>query len=106
MTREVAFYPFWQEAFAAALSPSSECGPATFGFHSRPKSVLLLARALGWLISAFHKTEASLQSELRAVTVGMTRVLSISRANNSKYLSSPRMGSCPSSDCQFLDFLG
>jgi hypothetical protein len=106
VTREVAFYPFRQEAFAAALSPTSERGPATFGFHSRPKPVLLLACALGWLISAFHKAEASLRSELRAVTVGMTRALSISRANDSKYLSSPRAGGCPSSDCQFLNFLG
>jgi hypothetical protein len=37
----------------------------------------LLARSFGWLISAFHKAEKLARRELRAVTLGWGRALSI-----------------------------
>ena len=68
--------------------------------------MLTLARALGWLISAFHKTEAPLPGELRAVTVRMGRTLSILGKDNGENLRpSQLLRSCRSSDCQHSDFL-
>jgi hypothetical protein len=46
-----------QEAFAAALAATGESGASTLAFHAGAKSVLTFARALGRLVSAFHKTE-------------------------------------------------
>jgi hypothetical protein len=46
--------PFWQQAFAAALAPPRQSRPSTFAFHTGAESVLTLARAFRWLISAFH----------------------------------------------------
>jgi hypothetical protein len=43
-----------QQTFAAALSPTSKGGTATLGFHAGSKTVLAFARALRWLIGAFH----------------------------------------------------
>jgi hypothetical protein len=45
---------FWQQALAAPLTPSCECGASTFAFHAGTESVLTFARAFGWLIGAFH----------------------------------------------------
>ena len=52
--RVMPFGPFWQQAFAAALAPPRESRTSTFAFHTGAESVLTLARAFGWLISAFH----------------------------------------------------
>jgi hypothetical protein len=52
--RVMSFDPFWQQAFAATLAPPRQSRPATFAFHTGAESVLTLARAFGWLISAFH----------------------------------------------------
>lgn len=54
VARVVPLRAFWQETFAAALTPPREYGAATFAFHAGPESVLMFARAFGWLISAFH----------------------------------------------------
>jgi hypothetical protein len=55
VAREVAIDAFRQKSLASALTPTRECGASAFGPHARPKTVLLLARSFGWLISAFHK---------------------------------------------------
>ena len=73
----VPINPFWQKPFASALTASRECGAAAFGLHVRAKTVLAFACALGWLISAFHKAEKYLRRELRAVTLGWSRGLSM-----------------------------
>jgi len=51
---------FRQQAFAPTLPPPRERGASGFGLHAGAKSMLAFARALGWLISAFHKTEKRL----------------------------------------------
>ena len=71
------FDAFRQQSFAAALTASRKGGASAFGPHPRAKTVLTLACPLGWLISAFHKTENSRPRELRAVTLRMSRGLSI-----------------------------
>ena len=45
---------FWQQTFAAALTPTRKSGAAAFGFHPSSKAVLAFTRALRWLVSAFH----------------------------------------------------
>jgi len=69
---------FRQQALAAALSPSRERGASGFRLHACAKSMLSFARALGWLISAFHKTEKRLPRDSRAATVRTSTALSIS----------------------------
>lgn len=56
VTREVNFHALWQETLATNLAATGKNGAAGLGFHASPKAVLLLARALGWLVSAFHRT--------------------------------------------------
>jgi hypothetical protein len=73
----VAINPFRQKPFTSALTASRERGAAAFGPHARAKTVLAFACALGWLISAFHKAEKYLRRELRAVTLGWSRGLSM-----------------------------
>ena len=65
-----------QEAFATALATAREGGASAFGPHAGAKTVLAFARSLGWLISAFHKTEKFAGRELRAVTLGWSGGLS------------------------------
>ena len=77
VARVMAIDAFRQQAFATALTASRKRGASTFGPHPRAKTVLTLACPLGWLISAFHKTENSRPRELRAVTLRMSRGLSI-----------------------------
>jgi hypothetical protein len=43
-----------QKTFASALPPPRKSSAAAFGFHAGSKTVLAFARALRWLISAFH----------------------------------------------------
>jgi hypothetical protein len=57
MAREMALNAFRQETFATALTPPGESGASAFGPHARAKTVLLLARSFGRLISAFHKAD-------------------------------------------------
>src|SRR5438477_8003842 len=67
----------WQQAIASALAPPRECGAPAFRAHARAKTVLTFARPFRWLISAFHKAEKSARRELRAVTLGWGRALSM-----------------------------
>jgi hypothetical protein len=57
MAREVTIDTFGQKSLASALATAREGGASAFGPHPGPKTVLLLARSFGWLISAFHKAE-------------------------------------------------
>jgi hypothetical protein len=49
MAREVAIDAFRQKTFATALTATGKGGAPAFGPHARPKTVLLLSRALGSL---------------------------------------------------------
>ena len=73
----VALNAFWKKTLASALSTPCESRSSAFGAHARAKPVLALASPFRWLISAFHKTEKFARRELRAVTLGWERVLSI-----------------------------
>jgi hypothetical protein len=48
---------FRERTFAATLTPACKSCTTTFGPHPRTKAVLTFACSLGWLVSAFHKTE-------------------------------------------------
>jgi len=67
---------FWEQPFAAALTPACESCATTFGPHPGTKAVLTFACPLGWLVSAFHNTEQELRHVLGAVTVEATLALS------------------------------
>jgi hypothetical protein len=54
MTREVDFDALGQQPLAAALAAVRENGTPVLGLHAGAKPKLLFARALGWLIGAFH----------------------------------------------------
>jgi len=69
---------FRQQALAAALPSPRERGTSGFRLHAGAKSVLSFSCTLGWLISAFHKTEKRLPRDSRAATVRTSTVLSIS----------------------------
>jgi hypothetical protein len=75
--RVMSFDSFWQEALATALAPARQYGASSFGPHAGTETMLALARAFGWLIGAFHRAEKYFRRDLRAVTVRMSRVLSI-----------------------------
>jgi hypothetical protein len=47
---------FWEQTFAASLAPTRKGRATAFGTHSGTETVLTFACALGWLVSAFHKT--------------------------------------------------
>ena len=64
MAGEVDFNTLWQEAFASALAAAAQCLPARLGFHARAEPKLLLARALGRLVSAFHRNRISGAEEI------------------------------------------
>jgi hypothetical protein len=54
----------WKQAFATALAPARESGPAALRSHTCAKTVLAFTRSFRWLISAFHNRElARLRSE-------------------------------------------
>ena len=78
VAREVAIDAFRQKSLASALATAREGGASAFRPHAGAKTVLLLARSFGWLISAFHKTEKRLPRDSRAATVRTSIVLSIS----------------------------
>jgi hypothetical protein len=49
--------PFGEQAFSAALPAACEDRAAAPRSHPRTKAVLPFPCSLGWLVSAFHKTE-------------------------------------------------
>lgn len=51
---EVDFDTFRKEALAAMLATAAQDGPARLGLHAGAEPELLLARALGRLVCAFH----------------------------------------------------
>ena len=57
MTNVMFLDAFWQQTFAAALPPTRKDRATGFGAHPGTETVLTFACALGWLVSAFHKTE-------------------------------------------------
>ena len=83
VAREMALDAFRQKSLASPLATTRESGASAFRSHARAKTVLLLARSFGWLISAFHKTEKRFQRDSRALTVEATRMLSISQVSRS-----------------------
>jgi hypothetical protein len=50
----VDFDTFRKEALAAMLAAAAQDGPARLGLHAGAEPELLLARALGRLVCAFH----------------------------------------------------
>ena len=54
MALEMDFNALGQQPLAATLTAAGKDCPAVFGFHTGAEAKLLLARALGWLVSAFH----------------------------------------------------
>ena len=55
MTGEVNLDTHWQQALASMLAAAGKNRTTILGFHAGTKSELLFARALRWLIGAFHK---------------------------------------------------
>jgi hypothetical protein len=56
------FDAFWKQTFTAALAAAGEGCAAPFRFHASTKTMLTFACSLGWLVSAFHKTENRLDA--------------------------------------------
>ena len=48
---------FWEQTFSAALPAACEDCAAALRAHPGTETVLTFACSLGWLVSAFHKTE-------------------------------------------------
>ena len=48
---------FRQQTLATALTAPRKGRATTFGAHPGAETVLTFAGSLGWLVSAFHKTE-------------------------------------------------
>jgi hypothetical protein len=57
MTNVMSLDAFWEQTFSAALPTSCEDRAAALRPHPRTKAVLPFPGSLGWLVSAFHKTE-------------------------------------------------
>jgi hypothetical protein len=57
MARVMPFDAPREQTFAAALTAACQGCAARFCFHAGTKTMLTFACSLGWLISAFHKTE-------------------------------------------------
>jgi hypothetical protein len=57
MTHVMPFNALWEQAFAAALAASCQGRAPPFRLHAGTKAMLTFAGSLGWLVSAFHKTE-------------------------------------------------
>jgi hypothetical protein len=57
MARVMFFDAPRKQTFAAALTAACQRCSASFCFHAGTKTMLTFACSLGWLISAFHKTE-------------------------------------------------
>ena len=61
MAGEVDFDTLRQEPFTTTLAAALQDGTARLGFHAGAEAELLLARALGRLISAFHRNKKSVE---------------------------------------------
>jgi len=48
---------FWEQTFSAALPAACQDRAPALSPHPRTKAVLPFSCSLGWLVSAFHKTE-------------------------------------------------
>jgi hypothetical protein len=46
-----------QQAFSTSLAPAAQDSAASLSLHPGAKTELPLARALAWLIGAFHKSK-------------------------------------------------
>jgi len=57
MTNVMFLDAFWEQTFSAALPAACEDRAAALCPHPRTKAVLPFPCPLGWLVSAFHKTE-------------------------------------------------
>jgi len=57
MTEVMPLDAFREQALAAALPSTREDRAAGLGSHAGTKAVLTFPCTLGWLVSAFHKTE-------------------------------------------------
>lgn len=57
MARVMHFDALGKQTFAAPLTTACQGCAAPFRFHAGTKTMLAFACSLGWLISAFHKTE-------------------------------------------------
>jgi hypothetical protein len=57
MPRVMLFDAFRKQTFTAALTAARQGCAAPFCFHAGTKTMLTFACSLGWLVSAFHKTE-------------------------------------------------
>jgi hypothetical protein len=57
MTHVMPFNALWKQAFAAALAAACQGCATPFCLHAGTKTMLTFACSLGWLVSAFHKTE-------------------------------------------------
>jgi hypothetical protein len=78
------FRALGKKTLSAALTAPCKRGASAFRPHPGPKTVLTFARALRWLVSAFHKAEKYLRRELRAVTLGWSKALSILSAEKGR----------------------
>ena len=70
---------FRQQTFATALASARKDCATAFGTHPGAETVLTFACSLGWLVSAFHRTRNSSRRDWRAVTLGVSMILSIAR---------------------------
>jgi hypothetical protein len=57
MAGVMPFDALWEQAFAAALPAACQGYAAPLCFYAGAKTMLAFACSLGWLVSAFHKTE-------------------------------------------------
>jgi hypothetical protein len=57
MARVMPSNSLWEQALAAALAAACQGRAAPFCLHAGTKTMLPFACSLGWLVSAFHKTE-------------------------------------------------
>jgi len=57
MTKVMPFDAFREQALAAALPSTGKDRAAALSSHPGTKAVLTFPCSLGWLVSAFHKTE-------------------------------------------------
>jgi hypothetical protein len=77
MPRVMAIHSLRQKTLSTPLTASGKSGAAAFGLHASAKTMLALASSFRSLISAFHKTEKFARRELKAVTLGWSRGLSM-----------------------------
>jgi hypothetical protein len=78
----MSIYALGKEPFPTALATSREGSAPAFRPHPGTKTVLALARPFRWLVSAFHKAGKYTRRELRAVTLGWSKRLSILSIEN------------------------